>query len=68
MSDGRLKTDGDILEILNETCVKYVIDPHEYQLDITEDSTYIYQGNRYVGSMPYDSTQSFDKIMLADNL
>lgn len=61
-------SDGDIMEILNETCVKYTINPHEYQIDITEDSTYIYDGNRYVGSIPYDSTQQFDKVMLRDNL
>lgn len=46
----------------------YANDPQEYQIRLEEDSTYIYNGSRLVGVMPYDSTQSFDKIMLKDNL
>lgn len=39
----------------------------EYQIELGMDSTYIYDGDRLVGVLPYDSTQSFDKIMMKDN-
>lgn len=42
-------------------------DPQEYQIRLEMDSTYIYSGNRFVGALPYDSTQSFDKLMIEDN-
>lgn len=39
----------------------------DYQIDITNDSTYIYDGSRLVGVIPYDSTSYFDKVMTRDN-
>lgn len=39
----------------------------EYQYDISAEGTTIYDGNRRVGFLPYDSTQALDKLMLWDN-
>lgn len=40
---------------------------HSYQLDIYDDSTRIFQGDRLVGTIPFDSTSYFDKLMISDN-
>lgn len=39
----------------------------EYQYDISAEGTTIYDGNRRVGFLPFDSTQALDKLMLWDN-
>lgn len=39
----------------------------EYQFDIAPEGTTIYEGNRRVGFLPFDSTQALDKLMLWDN-
>lgn len=39
----------------------------DYQVDITNDSTYIYDGNRLVSAIPFDSCTQFDKVMIKDN-
>lgn len=39
----------------------------DYQLDVYEDSTVIWDGNRHVSTLKYDSTQALDKVILDDN-
>ena len=39
----------------------------EYQIVLEVDSTIIYDGERRVGALPYDSTQALDKLMIFDN-
>lgn len=39
----------------------------DYQLDIHMGSTDIYEGNRYVGTLKYDSTSALDSIIDEDN-
>lgn len=39
----------------------------EYQIRLEMDSAFIYDGDRYVGALPFDSTQAFDKLMIKDN-
>lgn len=39
----------------------------EYQIRLEMDSAFIYDGDRYVGALPFDSTQAFDKLMILDN-
>lgn len=45
----------------------HVIDPHEYQVEITDDNTYIYSNNKLLKVIPFDSTQTIDKFFLKDN-
>lgn len=39
----------------------------EYQITLEEDGAAVYDGQRYVGYLPYDSTSAFDKLMNKDN-
>lgn len=39
----------------------------DYQIELWNDSTVIFDGERRVGTMPFDSTQAFDKLMIEDN-
>ena len=39
----------------------------DYQLDVYEDSTVIWDANRHVATLRYDSTQALDKVISADN-
>ena len=39
----------------------------DYQIDITDSFTYIYQLDRLVDSIPFDKDNSFDKVFLKDN-
>jgi hypothetical protein len=39
----------------------------EYQFSITPDSTYIYDNERLVAVIPFDSTAKLDSVMLLDN-
>lgn len=39
----------------------------EYQIELYNDSTVIYDGERKVGVLLFDSTQAFDKLMIKDN-
>lgn len=43
------------------------VDPMDYQIDITNDSTYIYDDGRLVGVLPYDSCSALDKLLTLDN-
>lgn len=38
-----------------------------YQFELYNDSTVIYDGDRRVGMLPFDSTQGLDKLMTEDN-
>lgn len=38
-----------------------------YQFDLEESGTTIYQDGRFVGYLPFDSTQSLDSLMIEDN-
>ena len=39
----------------------------EYQIEVFNDSTVIWDGDRKVITLPYDSTQSLDKAINQDN-
>jgi hypothetical protein len=39
----------------------------EYQIEVFNDSTVIWDGERHVITLPYDSTQSLDKAINQDN-
>lgn len=39
----------------------------DYQLDVYEDSTVIFDGDRHVATLRYDSTSALDKVIMADN-
>lgn len=39
----------------------------DYQLEVYEDSTVIFDGLRKVAVLPYDSTQKLDNVISADN-
>jgi len=38
-----------------------------YQIEVYNDSTVIFDGNRHVITLPYDSTQAIDSAISADN-
>ena len=44
-----------------------IVDPHQYQISIDQDSTYIYSDNKLLKALSYDSTQTIDKFFLKDN-
>ena len=39
----------------------------DYQIEVTNDSTVIWDGDRKVITLPYDSTQALDKAINQDN-
>lgn len=39
----------------------------DYQLEVYEDSTVIFDGLRRVAVLPYDSTQKLDNVIMGDN-
>ena len=39
----------------------------EYQIEVYNDSTVIWDGERHVITLPYDSTQALDKAINLDN-
>ena len=39
----------------------------DYQIEVYEDSTIIFDGLRKVAVLPYDSTQKLDNVISADN-
>ena len=39
----------------------------EYQIEVYNDSTVIWDGDRKVATLPYDSTQALDKAINNDN-
>ena len=39
----------------------------EYQIEVFNDSTVIWDGERHVITLPYDSTQALDKAINNDN-
>ena len=39
----------------------------EYQIEVFNDSTVIWDGERHVIALPYDSTQALDKAINQDN-
>ena len=39
----------------------------EYQIEVYNDSTVIWDGERHVITLPYDSTQALDKAINQDN-
>ena len=39
----------------------------EYQIEVYNDSTVIWDGERHVITLPYDSTQALDKAINNDN-
>jgi len=39
----------------------------EYQIEVFNDSTVIWDGERHVITLPYDSTQALDKAINQDN-
>lgn len=42
---------------------------HQYQIQLDMDSTYLYEGNRFVGAVPYnDNDGGIDSLILQDNL
>lgn len=43
------------------------IKPRAYQIELNNDHTVIYDGDRIVGKIPFDSTSHFDKLMMKDN-
>ena len=44
------------------------INPREYQIELENDNIFIYDGDRLVGTTPYDSTNLFVNVFLKDNL
>lgn len=40
----------------------------EYQIELSNDSVYIYDGNRYVGSALWQDGCNIDSVFLKDNL
>lgn len=66
-SDG---SDGNISYILHVYCYSKsanLVPSRDYQVELGMDSTWIYDGNRLVGVIPYDSTSNFDNLMTKDN-
>lgn len=43
------------------------VQPRDYQLDMTDDSTYIYDNARLVGVIPFDEHSKLDSVLLIDN-
>ena len=41
--------------------------PRAYQIELNDSSTIIYDGDRRVGTIPFDSCSQFDRLMLKDN-
>lgn len=39
----------------------------DYQIDVYDDSTTIFDGDRHVATLLFDSTQSIDKVISFDN-
>lgn len=57
---------GEMQRAYDQTVItKQVI--KDYQLEVYEDSTIIWDGQRKVITLPYDSTQTLDNIILMDN-
>lgn len=47
----------------------YWADPREYQIRLEPERAYLYDGNRLVGSVPYnDKDGGLDSLILMDNL
>lgn len=46
---------------------KAKVDKREYQIVLEEKYTLIYDGDRLVGKLPYDTSQAFDRLLLKDN-
>lgn len=76
-------SDSDIDNVLNKYTVNYadVCTPdklcpnalqaikrlRDYQLDVYEDSTVVYDGDRHVATLRFDSTQALDSTIMDDN-
>lgn len=46
---------------------KVVIKPRDYQIETVNAGTYIYEGNRLVGFIPYTGTTALDSLIDKDN-
>lgn len=44
-----------------------IVQARDYQIDIVEDSLLIWDGNRYVGTIPAFDSSSLSKLMMYDN-
>lgn len=46
---------------------EYNYQPRDYQLEITQDTTYIYDGNRLVNKLLFNEHNEIDSVFLIDN-
>jgi len=44
------------------------IHPHEYQMDITDDSLYLFDGAVHIGTVKWDTNSPLDSLIIEDNL
>ena len=46
-----------------------MVDARDYQIDIVEDSLLVFDGNRFVGAIPfnYDKPSPIDSLIMMDN-
>lgn len=54
--------------LLNESKAVETSNPlKDYQLDVYQDSTVIFDGPRHVATLRFDSTQALDSLIMDDN-
>lgn len=63
----RKAVDGYVTIRESNAKINSTINPRDYQIEITDSLTYIYDGERLVEIMEYDGNSEFDKIMTRDN-
>ncbi len=68
MQSPDIDSDQDIANILRRTTQPLNEDPREYQVEITEEGSYFYNGSRFVGFVPYKEGSTLDSIFIKDNL
>ncbi len=44
------------------------VNPRSYQIQCTQDSIYIYDGEKRIGTVDYDDSSNFSNLILNDNL
>jgi len=63
-------SDSQIDSVLHLYCLPVGVKPmRDYQIEITRDSTYIYDGNRLVSSwaVNWDNPNKLDSLLISDN-
>jgi hypothetical protein len=65
--DGKCSCDGMECPPWTPNNALQLIDGRDYQLDLIEDSILVWDGNRYVGTIPMWDNSPLDSLLLKDN-